>query len=341
MTVLTVNCQVHQVGINYQAVARNAQGIELASTSLGVRFSILLNNPNGTVEWEETDNVTTNSFGLFTVIIGQGDRQSGTAAEFDSIQWGNGVHYLKVEVNFGSGYTDLGTTQMTAVPYAMYADRAGNAATNGIDTVAYDSLTYILTANGKPVANLSGLKNKTVQNLNLNGNFLSLSQSPDTINLSKYTYTPQNLTLNGNTLSLSLSEDTVNLSKYIYTPPSLVAFSVSSSSLIFSEVNPQAIPFYTKIYDNTSSFNTTKFTAPAAGTYFFSISLVYQTTYSIVVTILKNGSTFQLYPSINQQTFSATFIMDLSAKDSVSVQITNTYAPINLANASFSGYMIH
>ncbi len=369
LNLVTGNCQVHPVGINYQAVARNAQGVEITSTNLGVRFSILLNDPNGTLEWQETHNVTTNNFGLFTAIIGQGDRIEGTAAQFDSIQWGNGTHYLKVEVNFGTGYLEIGTTQMTAVPYAMYADVAGNAMNSGINTIIYDSSNYTLSANGIKIADLSNIKNNAIQNLilkgnelslsqspdtidlsgyfytpqnlSLNGNSLSLSQSPDTINLSKYTYTPQNLSLKGNSLSLSQSPDTINLSKYIYTP-TLIAFSVNCSGASFSTANPQVLVFKEQIFDMPpGSFDSTKFTAPLAGTYFFSLNLVFLEQYYIVVTILINGTTSKQYPLINQQTFSSTFIKNLSANDYVSIQITNSYAPITLTNASFSGYLIH
>jgi hypothetical protein len=363
-----VDCQVHPVGINYQAVAQNAQGIEITSANLGVRFSILLNDPNGILEWQETHNVTTSNFGLFTAIIGQGNRTDGTATVFDSIHWGSGTHYLRVEINFGSGYLDLGTTQMTAVPYALYADKAGNAMNSISNVITYDSASYTLLSNGIKIADLSNIKNDAIQNmslngntlslsqstatvdlskysnspqnLNLTGNSLSLSQSADTIDLSKYNYTPQNLSLSGNSLTLSQSADTINLSKYLYTS-NIVAFSVNCSDLKFETVNPQEVSFPSNIYDNTGSFNLTNFTAPQTGAYFFSLNLYFLDQNQFIVTILKNGTAFQTYPSITQQTFSSTIIIYLSVNDSVSIQITNSYAPITLSSGCFSGYMIH
>jgi len=42
---------------------------------------------------------------------------------FQSIDWGNSPYFLSVEVNG----TMLGTTQILSVPYAFYANSAGNS----------------------------------------------------------------------------------------------------------------------------------------------------------------------------------------------------------------------
>src|SRR6266568_5140471 len=116
-----------QTGINYQAIARDAQGREMVSTSFTIHFSILQNGTNGTLEWQESQTAHTNEFGLFNLVIGTGDRLDGHAT-FDEINWGVGTHFLKVEAKFdeGQGFTTIGTTQMTAVPYALYAGKAGS-----------------------------------------------------------------------------------------------------------------------------------------------------------------------------------------------------------------------
>ena len=63
-------------GINYQAVARDANGNELTNQSLTVKLSVI-SSSTGTIpvlstSWQETHAVTTNDYGLFTVVIGQG-----------------------------------------------------------------------------------------------------------------------------------------------------------------------------------------------------------------------------------------------------------------------------
>ena len=77
-----VYAQIPQ-GFNYQAVARNATGGLLNNQSIDVRISIISIQILGIIQWQETQNVTTNEFGLFTIIIGQGTSTgAGMAASF-------------------------------------------------------------------------------------------------------------------------------------------------------------------------------------------------------------------------------------------------------------------
>jgi hypothetical protein len=47
---------------------------------------------------------------------------------FSGINWGKNAKFLQVELNTtgGTTYTDLGTTQMMSVPYALYAENSGS-----------------------------------------------------------------------------------------------------------------------------------------------------------------------------------------------------------------------
>ena len=114
-------------GVNYQAVARNASGAELANAPLTVRIGIYTDQAATVQVYEETHTVTTNAFGLFNVTIGQGTQTSVNA--FNTISWANSAHYLKVELNSGSGFTDMGTTQLMSVPYALYAGSSAGGPT--------------------------------------------------------------------------------------------------------------------------------------------------------------------------------------------------------------------
>jgi hypothetical protein len=107
-------------GIPYQAVARNSGGAILASTIVGVRFTIRDSVTSGTIIYRETHNVTTTAQGMFSVNVGQGTPVSGT---FTSIKWGTNAKFLQVEIDpaGGSSYTDMGTQQMMSVPYALNA----------------------------------------------------------------------------------------------------------------------------------------------------------------------------------------------------------------------------
>lgn len=107
-------------GINYQAVARNTSGAVIASTSIGVRMSIIDGTPTGSVQYAETQTVTTNQFGLFNIVIGSGTPTLGT---FSSVTWSAGNKFLKVEIDpaGGTAYVDMGTTKFQSVPYALFS----------------------------------------------------------------------------------------------------------------------------------------------------------------------------------------------------------------------------
>ena len=110
-------------GINYQGVARDATGAELANDTLTVQFSILSNSITGNASWQETHTVITNNLGLFTAVIGQGvTTNGGSSVTFDAINWGASTHFLKVELNG----MDMGTTQLMSVPYSLYTKTADN-----------------------------------------------------------------------------------------------------------------------------------------------------------------------------------------------------------------------
>jgi hypothetical protein len=122
MLLLFVNQGFAQVpqAFNYQAVARNSAGTLLQNKALGVKLSVHQGSAAGTVVYSERQNPTTNQFGLFTVSVGQGTVISGT---FSTIAWNTGNFWLEVglDVNGGTTYTTMGTTQLLSVPYAMYS----------------------------------------------------------------------------------------------------------------------------------------------------------------------------------------------------------------------------
>lgn len=121
-------------GINYQGVARDNEGKPIASKPISVRISILQNSAQGTAEYTETHNPTTNPFGLFTLVIGYGTVTSGN---FAFVSWAIGNKWLQIEIDptGGSSYQLAGSQQLMSVPYAFYAEYSGNnslTAGNGI-----------------------------------------------------------------------------------------------------------------------------------------------------------------------------------------------------------------
>lgn len=120
-------------GFHYQALARDASGNSLEDLDIMVKIGIFSGSATGgTLVWEEEHSVGTNEFGLFSIMIGDPDalKTGGTATGFSDIDWSSGLHYLKIDLNAGSGYEDMGTSQVLSVPYALYAE-TGNEGPQG------------------------------------------------------------------------------------------------------------------------------------------------------------------------------------------------------------------
>ena len=110
-------------GINYQAVARDASGDVLMNQALTIQFSVISDITTSAISWQETHQATTNDYGLFTAIIGQGTATTvGSSATFDVVDWGSTTHFLKVEMDG----VDMGTTQLMSAPYSLHTKTADN-----------------------------------------------------------------------------------------------------------------------------------------------------------------------------------------------------------------------
>jgi hypothetical protein len=115
----------------YQSVARNSNGDPMDNTALGIRISIRDLTESGTILYQETHSVSTNSLGLFSISVGNGNVASGN---FRSIDWSSGAKFIDVEADFtgGSSYISMGVSQLLSVPYALYAE-SGRNGKNGLN----------------------------------------------------------------------------------------------------------------------------------------------------------------------------------------------------------------
>jgi len=112
--------------ISYQAVARQASGAIISNAPIGVKFIIYQGSVGGTISYEETHNTNTNQFGLFTLFIGGGSPSIGA---FNTINWAAGPYFIETQIDplGGTSYYSIGTQQLMSVPYALYAEKAGNS----------------------------------------------------------------------------------------------------------------------------------------------------------------------------------------------------------------------
>jgi hypothetical protein len=122
---LLLSAQAPPELVNYQAVARDGDGIVLDNQPVSFQFSILdaLSTP---LYVEQHNGILTNEFGLVNLRIGGGSVQSG---DFGSIDWAKGSHSLKIEVDpsGGSSYVLSDEQQILSVPYALYSKKADTA----------------------------------------------------------------------------------------------------------------------------------------------------------------------------------------------------------------------
>ncbi len=116
--------------MTYQSVIRNPQSQLLTNTNVNIRLSILKGSQNGIAVYVETHQITTNTNGLATALIGNGNPINGAIT---SINWGDGPYFLQTELdlNGGNNFLLFGTQQLVSVPYALYAETAGTTINGG------------------------------------------------------------------------------------------------------------------------------------------------------------------------------------------------------------------
>ena len=111
----------------------------LTSTTLGInnvyfKFNVIQGSQTAVPVFTETHYVPTDDLGQVSLVIGQGTANTGVFSELD---WSLGSYYLGIELDTGSGYVAMGTTQLLSVPYALYAANSGNSTptTPNLETV--------------------------------------------------------------------------------------------------------------------------------------------------------------------------------------------------------------
>ena len=106
-------------GFSYQAVVRDAQNAIVANQTVDVTVAILQGSDLDHAQsvYTEQHSVSTNQNGLFTLTIGSGK----SSDKFSAIDWSKGGYYINTKTAFGES-----TTQLMSVPYAMYAQKAGD-----------------------------------------------------------------------------------------------------------------------------------------------------------------------------------------------------------------------
>ena len=122
---LGLNAQAPQ-GFNYQATVRNASGDLVISQNVSFSFNIIQGSQTADSAYSEVHTLSTDDLGQVSLVIGQGTPIQPTGI-FSEIDWSIGNYYLAIELDTGSGFEPMGTSQLLSVPYAMYSNNSGSS----------------------------------------------------------------------------------------------------------------------------------------------------------------------------------------------------------------------
>ncbi|MBR5983708.1 MAG: hypothetical protein IK025_08335 [Bacteroidales bacterium] len=146
--------------MSYQAVVRGSDNNLVTNSEISVRISILQGSTDGEAVYTETHSATTNANGLVTIEIGDGT----SSDDFSAINWANGPYFIKTEtnVNGDDDYDIIGVSQLLAVPYAMYAQSAGNVPdVSGFLTEETQTLADVVSVGNSANAQLKDVTDPT------------------------------------------------------------------------------------------------------------------------------------------------------------------------------------
>ena len=124
-----------QKGISYQAVIINPKAvaapgfngtsIPLANKSICLSFQIV--NSANQVEYQESQSIATDAYGMVNVVIGTGTSVTGLVSTLEAVAWNQGNKKLVVGVNTDgvcSNYTEISNQLLNYSPYSLYAQNA-------------------------------------------------------------------------------------------------------------------------------------------------------------------------------------------------------------------------
>lgn len=114
-------CLVSQIpqAFNYQTVVRNSDG-EIQFNTDADFFIELLQNSN--IIYSEEHSGNSGKTGVFNFQIGQGNNPS---SDFSLINWGQGQ--LQIRITLNGEQDPIGTADIVAVPFALYAQNSGDS----------------------------------------------------------------------------------------------------------------------------------------------------------------------------------------------------------------------
>jgi uncharacterized protein (TIGR02145 family) len=136
-----------QSGIFFQAIARDNNKNPARDRKIYIQTNIIQTTPTGNTILAEEHQTNTDTYGVFSIMLGNGLRVGGTVKDISTIDWSNGPYYLNIKIaitpiaaintwDYSKEWIDLGTTIFGTVPFAFYSANSAkmNEKLNIIDT---------------------------------------------------------------------------------------------------------------------------------------------------------------------------------------------------------------
>ncbi|MBQ7490248.1 MAG: fibrobacter succinogenes major paralogous domain-containing protein [Bacteroidales bacterium] len=209
----------------FQAIMRDSANQLIRNEYIGVRISIIPDNPQMPCSYTEQHHTKTNDKGLLTILVGSGGYSH--VGNFDFLQWGNTTYYIKTEIDpkGGTNYVLSSTDKVNQFPYSEFSHNSVTSENIEYNNIAnlphlfcgdYDSLK------NKPNlfnGDYDSLKNKPVL---FNGDYNNLLHRPSiTDTLLQILADSNYLTQVTEKQTLTLHNDTIFLSgsNFVILPP--------------------------------------------------------------------------------------------------------------------------
>jgi hypothetical protein len=143
---LSINTNA-QTGIFFQAIARDNSSNPAKDRKIYVQTNIIQSSPTGNIVLVEEHQTNTDAHGVFSIMVGNGQRVGGTVAGISTIDWSKGPYYLNIKIaitpvgvgttwDYTNEWVNLGTTIFGTVPYALFSSNTAriDEKLNSIDT---------------------------------------------------------------------------------------------------------------------------------------------------------------------------------------------------------------
>lgn len=108
--------------MSYQAVIRDNNNMPLLNSKVNLRIIIRQGKSSGSIAFEETHNVSTNSNGLVSLQIGEGSKKSGV---FSIIDWSKGPYFIETQLDTknSNDFSVTGVSEMIRFPTHFMRNR--------------------------------------------------------------------------------------------------------------------------------------------------------------------------------------------------------------------------